>query len=151
MKAMTTKFALIDDERLTGKEDYPIVGEAVPKDVVGEILQAYKGLRTCWDCIDKARIAERIIGRGIVVMGGSMVVSVDMASSYGYYFNPPYEFHVWLSLGNGSIFDAALPGMILKGANTHDHIGPCLVGRDPVVLAGTPAKWMLYKEVKKYG
>lgn len=151
MKVVTTAFATIDDDRLSGHEDYPIVGDAVPKDVVSEVLQAYKGLRTCWDCIDKARIARKIIGYGIVMVGGSLVVSSDGTSSYGYYFNPPYEFHVWLNLGGGDIFDAALPGMILKGTATHDEVGPCLVGRDPVVLAGTPAKWMLYKEVKKYG
>ena len=150
MKAVTTKFAIIDEERLTGEEDYPIVGDAVPGEAVSEILQAYRGLRTCWDCVDKAKIAQGIIGYGTLVVGGSIVVSVDGSSSYGYYFNPPFEFHVWVSLGGGNIFDAALPGMILKGLGTSDHIGPCLVGRNPVILAGPPARWMLYKEVQTY-
>ena len=40
MKAVTTAFAVIDDDRLTGEESYPIVGDAVPGEVVAKIMKA---------------------------------------------------------------------------------------------------------------
>ena len=45
------------------------------------------------------------------------------------------------------IIDMALPGVIQKGLTTFDSIGAFLVGREPVILAGTPEPWMMYKGV----
>jgi hypothetical protein len=146
----TTMLTTLDKDRealLTGDEEYTVVGFAVDYKVVREILEAYKGLNRYWNCIEKARIAREILDRGRVWMGGAMVASADWLSSYGHYWNPPYELHAWVELGRGEIFDAALPGLIQKGTETYDHIGPALIGRKPVVLAGLPQKWMRYARV----
>jgi hypothetical protein len=129
-------------EALTGDERYPIVGEAATPEEVEAILKSFEGLNPYWDCIEKAKRAVRILGRGRVVLGAMMIASADMSSTYGHYFNPPFEFHAWVDLGNGIVFDAALPGTIIKGTNTSDDIGPMLVGREPIVLAGRPREWM---------
>ena len=153
----TTTMTNIEHDRdkiLTGKERYPILGESplVKPEKIEEILESYKGLNRYWDCWEKAFRAKDIIGEGIVAVGSLMIRSADYKSEYGYYFNPPYEFHAWLMLidwnakGKGTLiaFDGALPGVIQKGLETCDHIGPSLVGRKPVVLAGMPRSWMRY-------
>ena len=73
------------------------------------------------------------------------VWSGDRKSSYGFYFRPPYELHSWLDFGLGRILDFGLPGVIEAGLNTCDEQGPCIVGREPVILAGEPFDWMEYK------
>jgi hypothetical protein len=146
---MLTTFEKDLETRMTGDEEFPILGSAVPKEVVQVILQGYKGLLVYWDCIKKAQIAAKILGRGEVWMGAAMVASADFQSSYGHYWNPPFEFHAWVELGDGLIFDGALPGLIQKGTETSDHIGPALVGRKPSVLAGYPLDWMRYHKIRR--
>lgn len=152
---VTTKLTNIKQDRdlvLTGKERYPIVGEGVDKKTIHEILESYKGLNKYWDCLEKTHRAREIIGEGIVVTGSLMVTSIDRRSEYGYYYLPPHEFHAWLFLIKQVsesqvkliVFDAALPGVIQKGLQTSDEIGPSLIGRLPVVLAGMPREWMRY-------
>ena len=146
----TTMLTTLDKDRealLTGEEEYTVVGFAVDYEVVREILKACAGLNFYWACLEKARIAQEIIGRGEVWMGAAMVASADWLSSYGHYWNPPFEFHAWLELGMGQIFDVALPGLIQKGTETYDEVGPALIGRKPVILAGYPQKWMRYARV----
>ncbi len=148
----TTSLTTLDKDRdklMTGAEEPIVVGFAVSYELVREIMKAYKGLNVYWNCIEKAKIAQEFIGRGEVWMGAMMVASADWQSSYGHYWNPPYEFHAWVELGRGEIFDAALYGLILKGTETYDHVGPALIGREPVVLAGLPPKWMRYARVMK--
>jgi hypothetical protein len=150
MLPTTTMLTTIDKDRdatLTGEEQYPIIGSAVPEEIVRIILTHYKGLNRYWDCIKKAQIASEILGRGEVWLGAAMVASSDWLSSYGHYWNPPFELHAWVELGNGLIFDAALPGLIQKGMETCDHVGPALTGREPVILAGFPTRWMYYNKV----
>ena len=132
-------------EILTGKERHDIVGDAVSKEIVDAILTDYKGLEVYWQCIPKAERALEIINRGELVFGSLMITSGDYKSEYGYYFNPPYELHSWIELEGGIIFDGALPGVIMKGLITCDHIGPSLVDRKPVILAGKPLDWMRYQ------
>ena len=131
---------------MTGEEKYPIVGTAIDSETIKKIVCSFKGLNRHWNCVDKAQKSQAILGRGIVVGGSLMVLSVDLNSSYGYYWNPPFEFHAWVDLGDGLIFDAALAGVIEKGLTTEDAIGPYLVGNTPVILAGPPMGWTAYKQ-----
>jgi hypothetical protein len=149
----TTAFATMmgdRDQLLSGEDNWPIIGTAFPEDKILLILQSLAGLNRYWDCINKATIARDILNDGVVVVGGLMAISGDLQSSYGYYFNPPFEFHAWLECKNGVIVDPALPGVIEKGLNTSDHIGPCIIGREPCVLNGPPLEWMQYKRVEIY-
>lgn len=134
-----------DHRYLTGEERYRIVGDAVTEEEVAKVLEACKALNRHWDCIPKAKMARRILGRGRIAVGALLVWSEDYTSNYGYYFNPPFELHAWLVLEDGSIFDVALPGVIEKGLTTCDEIGPAVIGRDCVVLAGKPKRWMDYR------
>ena len=149
--AVTTGFSVLEPGKdlMTGKERYQIVGRAVSEEEVRSLLTSFSGLQRYWDCIGKAQRAQKLLGRGRVMIGSLLVTSGDLKSEYGYYFNPPYEFHAWLDLGLGVIFDPALPGVIEKGLTTHDAIGPYIIDREPVVLAGKPLDWMKYKAEKE--
>jgi hypothetical protein len=129
---------------LTGKERYPIVGNRFSEEKVAQVLEAYKDLNIFWDCLNKAVIAQEILGEGLITLGGLLVWSEDYTSNYGYYWNPPHELHAWVHV-DYYIFDAGLPGVITKGLITCDDIGPAIVGRGPCVLAGAPKRWMEYK------
>ena len=139
-----------DTELLTGTERYPIVGDAVSEDDVATLFISFQGLRKYWDCLGKAYRAQLFLGKGRVMVGSLLVVSGDWKSEYGYHWNPPFEFHAWLDLGSGVIFDAALPGVIEKGLTTRDSVGPYIVDRKPVVLAGPPLDWMKYRPVEEF-
>ncbi len=78
-------------------------------------------------------------------MGAAKVMSGDYMSTYGFEYNPPYEFHAWV-VDNGNIIDLALPGVIEKGLITKDDVGYYLVKRKPVILAGTEPNWISYKQ-----
>jgi len=147
----TTAFATIMQDRdklLSGEDVWPIIGNEFPEDKIHLILQSLAGLNRYWDCINKAKIARDILNDGVVVVGGMMAISGDLQSSYGYYFNPPYEFHSWIECKNGVIVDVALPGVIEKGLNTSDDVGPCIINREPCVLNGPPLDWMKYQRVE---
>jgi hypothetical protein len=135
-----------DEPVLTGTEDYPILGEKVSPEVIAEIMGRCKGLTTRWDCERKARIAQDVLGKGYkAVVGSLLVVSGDEKSEYGYFFNPPYEFHAWVVYQYGGILDVSLPGVIDTGLNFSDDIGPYLVDREPVILNGKAPAWLKYK------
>ena len=143
LKQRTTTIRTLLHDRdvfLSGEERYPIAGLAVSEEQVIEILQSYK------DCLEKSRRAREILGQGVIVVGAMQVHSWDYKSSYGYFWNPPLEFHSWLLLPRQkAFFDASLPGVIERGLKTYDEVGPSIAGREPVVLAGMPKKWMTYR------
>jgi hypothetical protein len=132
-----------DKKILTGKEEFNINGNLLDDSKLREITRACKGLKYYWNCLEKAEIAQEILGEGQLVLGKLMVLSSDGSSSFGYYYKPPYEFHAWVLMPNG-IIDVSLPGVIERGLTFSDDKGPFLTGRSPVVLAGAPASWMDY-------
>jgi hypothetical protein len=141
-------FATIGDDKdalLTGQESYPIEGSlAFSEDVYRVWKNEFKGLNRYWDCLPKAQKVQRFFG-GVVVLGRLFVTSANYTSQYGYEFNPPYEFHAWVRFASG-ILDFALPGVIEKGLNTVDDIGPFLIGREPFILVGKPLNWLHYRQ-----
>ena len=133
-------FAKLDmdtDGKLTGREKFPIVGNRISLSVAEQIQKEFAGLFSHWDCLDKAKIVTKHIRDSQIVVGSLNLASSDMTSLYGHEFHPPYEFHAWVMDGP-FIIDMALPGVIQKGLTTFDSIGAFLVGREPVILAGTP-------------
>jgi hypothetical protein len=134
---------------MTGTETYRIFGSKLTRDQLRCIYEGCAGLNLYWDCLRKAFIVKQYLGFGVVVAGRCMILSADGSSSYGHYWNPPYEFHAWwqpwFKRGiSTDIIDVALPGLILKGSSSQDKIGFMLTGRSPVVLAGPHADWMAY-------
>lgn len=147
----TTKMSSITcaDSLLEGVESYPIHGQAMSHIEYNFIVRRLAGLRRHWDCLDKAIITAKVLRRGKVVLGSLMLTSSDNSSQYGYYFNPPLEFHAWAQYGY-NVIDVALPGTIEKGMVERDEVGPFLVGRSPIVLAGIPPEWAEYKYHQVY-
>ncbi len=137
------------DKIMTGEEKYTIVGDLVTEEEAVKVLGAFKGLNLYWECLPKAEMARIILGRGKVTIGEIRVMSEDFLSAYGHNYNPPYEFHAWLDVGEG-IVDFALPGLILKGLNSSDEVGPYITGREPIILAGIRPEWMYYKKIEYY-
>lgn len=146
MPKIVTSFAAIqrDEPVLTGDEIYPIVGTALMYQDVRLMFRALAGMKRHWNCLEKAERVVKEMGRGQVVLGSLLVVSSDNKSTYGYAFDPPLEFHAWVQTGN-NIIDLSLPGVIEKGLSTYDKFGAYLVGRYPVILAGEPEPWMIYR------
>lgn len=145
---VTTKFEYADyDQKLiTGKEVYPIIGDyPIP---INKIWPKLIGLKSSWNCIEKAQIVQDILKEGSVIIGSLIVWSSNFRSSYGFEFNPPYEFHAWVELNSVKI-DVSLPGVIEKGLNSIDEYGPYLMGITPSILSGTPPKFLQYNGFKK--
>ena len=145
---MTSKFQS-PDHLLDGSERYPVIGNALDEGIIVRVQESLRGLSRYWSCLEKAIRARVVIDTGEVVAGSLLVRSEDDQSEYGYYFNPPLEFHCWIILRRSDppiIFDPSLPGVIEMGLTVSDELGPCLVGRKPSILAGPPEKWMHYKE-----
>lgn len=143
----TALMAVIDEDneaRMTGAEKWPIIGHAAVYGEIKAIIKRCKGLTLHYNCIDKAKITREVLGRGEVTLGALMVTSADGLSEYGHYFKPPYEFHAWVQDGQ-DIIDVGLAGVIHKGMTHRDEVGPFLVGRKPIVLAGKPKVWMRYQ------
>lgn len=131
----------------------PITGDFLSSKDLLVILKKCVGLNLYWNCLEKAKIVKEYMGFGAVVLGECLVISKNGESAYGHYYLPPYEFHAWWqgrfsgeesNPTNNIIVDVALSGLIAKGLNTKDEIGPALVGREPIVLAGQPEQWMKY-------
>jgi hypothetical protein len=134
-----------DDRIMTGNEKFPVVGNAVTAVEITQVIQACAGLKFNWSCLPKSFKAKEVLGRGEIVIGSLFVTSGDEKSEYGFLYNPPLEMHSWLDLGDGLIFDIGLAGVIDTGLHSCDAIGPYLIDRKPVILAGVPMKWMRYK------
>lgn len=137
------------NEKMTGKERYPVFGNLLIPEQIEQIMSRMEGLNRYWDCIEKARIAKEVVGAGVIILGECLVWSEDYKSSYGFYFNPPFELHAWLQpvWRTRVIIDVALPGVIEKGLITSDEIGPCVIGRSPIIIAGKVPDWVTYHPV----
>jgi len=147
MQLVTTGFSDFTEdfsEVMTGEERWPILGDVVSEEEIWRVVAELKGLGRFWNCIDKARKCKEILGVGQVVHGSMLVWSGDWKSQYGFHWHPPYEFHSWVML-DGGLIDVALPGVVEKGLRTSDDVGPYLVQREPVILAGKPPDWLLYE------
>lgn len=148
---MTNMTCISNDEPLlSGTERFDVMGDLLSPNKCEEIIMRCKGLTRHWNCLEKAKIAQRVLHDGVVVVGSCELWSRDMKSKYGHLFNPPFEFHAWLQLPQG-IIDIALPGVIEKGLTTSDHIGPFLSERIPFILARKPFEWMEYKPIEIIG
>jgi len=149
MSKVTTFFTTKYDDLesvMTGEEIFPIIGNLVTEEQASEVIKQFRGLNPYWNCLEKTRIADKYF-YGIPTIGSLHILNVDFKSAYGYEFNPPFEFHTWLTiLGTPiGIIDIALPGAIQKGLTTYDEIGPALVGREPIILAGEIPDWLIYQ------
>lgn len=143
---MLTAFSTVSDTdpTMTGYEEYPVIGSALTDQEITKIIRNFSGLKTHWNCLEKAQIVVALLGKGLVTIGSLQIVSGDLKSMYGYEYHPPREFHAWVTLGK-DIIDIALPGVILKGLNTRDEYGPFIVDRKPAVLAGKAPEWAIYR------
>ena len=139
--------------KMTGEEWYPMIGgmfDIVEGNfLVKEIIKKFKGLPLMGGCIEKNRIVNKYAYYTIQVVGAVEIISADGMSTYGHEFNPPFEQHSWLVDEEHRIIDFALPGLILRGMKEKDDIGPFLVGRDPVILAGLCPDWIKYRPKRK--
>lgn len=139
----------IDAKLMTGKESWDILGDTVDGMDAEWITQHLKGMHPNWNCLEKAKVVfdnlEFHSSRKKIHVGSVFVESVDKQSSYGYGYNPPFEFHSWVVVDDTFIVDFALPGVIEMGLKTEDVIGPVVVGREPIVLAGIAPDWISYK------
>ena len=140
---------LDDNEILSGTERYPIIGDLIEQDLADKILTEFVGLKRYWDCLEKAQITKRMTDHlfnipSVIILGALDIHSVEPNCSYGFDFNLPYEFHAWVLTDKG-IIDTALPGVIEKGLNTSDHVGPSLIGRKPYIIAtDKKISWIVY-------
>ncbi len=129
---------------MTGKEKYKIIGNYKNTTLIKQLLKQCKGLRLYWDCMAKAKLVTKELG-GKVAIGKTYVWSGDFKSQYGFEYEPPYEFHAWCEV-KGFIIDIALPGVIQMGLELHDHIGPYITNRKPIIYAGSKIpKFLIYQ------
>jgi hypothetical protein len=135
-----------EHERMTGKENYEILGNLLTKDQVGQLMYACTNTILTADCVKKACITKAHLqdNNWKIAMGAIRVFSKDMLSTYGHDFNPPKELHCWLEKED-KIIDIALPGVIIRGLRACDELGSFLEGRTPVILAGESPDWVIYK------
>ena len=132
------------DALMTGEETYPIIGDQVSEEIANQIIQKFSGLPLYAGCLEKAQIVSRALG-GATVIGALTLYNKRRDAAYKYLFNPPYEFHAWTEKPGSVIIDFGLPGTVLRGLALKDEQGAFLEGRDPVILAGRPEIWMVYK------
>jgi hypothetical protein len=134
---------------MTGAEEYPVkAADLVPRNLILKITKQFKDLPRYAGCLEKAQIVQRELG-GILVLGVTRIFSARNFGCYWMEFNPPLEFHSWVTFNRDIIFDFALPGMIEKGSKTKDHLGPILEGRKPFILIGKPPNWVQYEAKQK--
>jgi hypothetical protein len=156
---------------MTGEEMYPVIGFfsdiiidltgplictdesrlTLSKHEVAELMKMCKGLNLYWNCLEKAILVRKYMGRGVVCIGQMYIWNSDFTANFGYGFNLPYEFHAWWQENEDKkspIIDIALPGVVLKGSKLADEVGPIIVGREPAILVGYPHNWMVYE--RKY-
>jgi hypothetical protein len=134
------------DILLNGTESWPVFGDLLTQAEADAIIPKWRGWKRRWMCLEKARWIAQHIG-GVVAIGSLTIYSRKFESSYGFEYNPPFEFHSWVlsDRKRGGIIDFALPGCIEMGMELKDQYGPFLVGRKPIILAVHKApKWLKY-------
>jgi len=151
MKMHTTHISSVFQDKaepMTGEEIYPVEGKLINQSEAMELISKCKGLHPHFNCLDKAILVREALGYGNVVVGSLLVWNERMDANFGYFWNPPLEFHAWWEPGHRGdhtqIIDIALPGVIQKALNTCDHIGPLVENREPFILAGKPFEWTTY-------
>lgn len=164
---VTTVFAPIsfDDPILNGEEVFRISGpkfQQIKEKPVAEaaklvrerkqeIIGSMKGLKRRWSCIEKAILVRKFIGFGIVSIGSMLIWNNERNGTYGYYYNPPLEFHSWLVLNDQPfIIDFALPGVIEMGLRTRDEYGEILKNMKPYILCGPAPEGLDYNTYEYY-
>lgn len=148
----TTKITTLFDEDsqyLMNDEIYPAYSHngklRLQQDEIEDLLNTCYNLKLnrYYACIEKAKIVADYLGIPNIHLGSLMVESTENGVMYGYYFNPPLELHAWVQDGF-DIIDLAVAGTIELGSKTKDDVGYFLIGREPVVVAGTPPPWLHY-------
>lgn len=155
---ITTKMLTVLDDiddlanRLNGDEVWPILGDAVTPEQAERVVANMKGLPKYWACDLKAICACIFLSLPFskIAVGSMLVYSSDMKSYYGYYYNPPFEFHAWIEMDNGIVIDFSAPGVIEKGLYSYDSQGVFINGRKPVIIAGQPPNWIVYTKNGSY-
>lgn len=135
---------------MDGTERYEVRGDyrrKVPEKYLDLIQSHFKGLFRHWNCLEKTIAARSILG-GLVTVGSLYIWNADFKSNYGHAFNPPGEFHAWLTFDK-AIIDFALPGVIEAALTARDAQGPLVKNREPFILIGSPPDWCEYK-VRQY-
>lgn len=162
MYGNTTCFAAIssDDPILTGEEVFNIYGPKFQENMDGSLaeqvklihenkqvlIRSMKGLKRRWNCLEKAILVRLFINAGSVAIGRCVVWNNERDGTFGYYYNPPFEFHAWVELEKKKfIVDFGLPGVIEKGLNTADQYGYILKDIEPVILCGPVPEWLDYE------
>lgn len=145
----TGMFSLWNSKQVLLNENdiWPILGDELKSDELKKLIGqcSERRLPRNWGCLEKAILVAENLKRGTVEVGSFYIWSSTMENQYGFEFNPPFEFHAWVRLSNRKIIDIALPGVIETGLNTCDQIGPYLIGREPIVLAGDVPSWLVYE------
>lgn len=134
------------DITLKGNESWPVFGDLITQAEADSVIAHWKEWKRHWMCLEKARWIAQNIG-GVVALGELTIYSGKFESSYGFQYNPPFEFHAWVQSDRkgGGIIDLALPGAIEMGMILKDQFGPFIVGRKPIILAANKAPdWLAY-------
>lgn len=162
----TTCFAAISSDAisLNGDEVFEIYGPQFHEVMEGflagiamkvhngqtEIVRRMKGLKRNWSCLEKALLVRHFIGAGDVMIGSLLVWNNERNGTFGYYYNPPYEFHAWVELRpHKFVIDFALPGVVESGLNLKDQYGYILTDIKPVALCGWVPDWLVYESFEK--
>ena len=149
----TTKITTLFDEdaqELMTDKMYPLYSHNAPplinEDDAAKAIFVFcnQKLNRYYACIEKAKIVANYFGIDVIHLGSLWVESTEDGVMYGYAYNPPLELHAWVEVDVG-IIDFALAGTIEKGLMTKDNIGPFLINREPIILAGIAPPWLHYK------
>ena len=115
----------------------------------------FVGLLRYGDCRAKNEIVFEELRNTVphmkLVEGAMRVWSEEAGAFYGFNYEPPAEYHVWIEVGTEpyvSYIDLALGGVIKRGSLSGDDQGPYLVGIEPFVLWGQVCPFVFY-EAKK--
>lgn len=141
------------DVFLTGDESWPIMGNLITKKWANMMIKRFAKyqFKRHWNCFEKAYCVMEELGQTAKVAVGDLTIfSHQFESTYGFIYNPPFEFHAWVEY-KGGIIDIALPGAIEIGQKACDENGPFIVGRNAIILATDQVpKWLKYNAVEHF-
>lgn len=141
------------NNRMTGEEKFPVIGDYLVKDIFSQVAKQFKGLLVEANCVEKNMIGERAVGFPcLLVVGSFRIWTKRMNAAYGFDFNPPYELHSWLvpKRDHNIIIDFSLPGIIIRALKFKDEKGYLVRKRKPCYLSGRPPEWLWYSPVEAY-